>query len=135
VLVGIWKNYRLYAMTAKQYRELYYEGKISNNDGYVITDHSNYIVVGKKVVGRTLNKHRSVSTVSIDQVNWNDVVGIKVITKRPTVEAVNKNSVKVNELAAEGEVKFNAIVAEAQEKTAEVRRKRRPVKKTETEIE
>lgn len=128
-------------MTAKQYRELYYEGKISNNDGYVITDHSNYIVVGKKVVGRTLNKHRSVSTVSIDQVNWNDVVGIKVITKRPTVEAVNKNkvvvepAVKVNELAAEGEAKFNAIVAEAQEKTAEVRRKRRPVKKTETETE
>lgn len=129
MLIGVWKNYRLYAMTAKQYRELYYAGKISNNDGYIITDHDNYIVVGKEVVGRTLNKHRNVSTVNIGTVNWNDVVGIKVITKRPTVEAVNKNTVKVNELAAEGEAKLNAVVEEGQTKTAEIRRKRRPVKK------
>lgn len=95
---------------------------IKENDAYIVGK-DKYIVVGEKVIGQ-----RTSSGIKLNKgemPTWTDVV----ITERPTIEAVK--SVKVEEFAAEGTAKFNSIVAKTQEKAAEVRKKRRSVKKVE----
>ena len=93
---------------------------IKETDAYIVGK-DRYIVAGNKVIGQYTSS--GIKLNKGEKPTW--------ITERPTVEAVK--TVKVEELAAEGEAKFSAIVAEAQEKTAEVRRKRRPAKKVEAE--
>ena len=101
---------------------MYRKQIIKEDDAYIVGE-DKYIVAGGKVLGQYTS-----SGIKLNKGNmptW--------ITERPTVEAV-KSAVKVEEFAAEGKAKFDAIVAETQEKTVEVRKKRRPVKQVPVEI-
>ena len=141
MILAYWNGHALMASTKKEYYDLYQAQKADPDIGYVLLDNKNYIILDKKVIGYTVNNHRGVKSLK-NALKMIDVLGgISVITERPTVEVLvketeNKNKViitsapKVDDLVAEGKAKMEEVVAESQVKTAAVRKKRRPVKKT-----
>ncbi|MBE5925695.1 MAG: hypothetical protein E7270_01865 [Lachnospiraceae bacterium] len=127
MFLGNWAGRKLYGVNCSEYRDMYQTRKLEENIGYVLADNNNYIVVNREVVGQ-LNQN-TVRPNKGKMPAWADAVGFAVastpvvITERPTVEALaSKNKVVVkptpiDELAAEGEAKLKAVVAEGKVKT------------------
>lgn len=131
--ITTYQGVKLYLVTYNEFVNMYEQGVA--NDGYIIGDKKNALIVNNKVIGHTFDGHKRLVPAQIKK-DWKEVFNykkIEVISERPTVETmategsrrlkavldeapVAKASAeaKLNELVAEGNKAVEKVIAEGE---------------------
>lgn len=131
--ITTYQGVKLYLVTYNEFVNIYGQGIA--NDGYIISDKKNALIINNKVVGYTFDGHKKLMPAQIKK-DWKETFNYKkveVISERPTVEAmvaegsqrlrtvldeapVAKASAeaKLNELVAEGDKAVERVIAEGE---------------------
>ena len=101
--ITTYQGVKLYLVTYNEFVKMYEQGVA--NDGYIIGDKKNALIINNKVIGYTFDWHKRLMPAQIKK-DWKEVFNYKrveVITERPTVEA----------MATEGSQRLKAVLDEA----------------------
>ena len=86
--ITTYQGVKLYLVTYSEFVNIYGQGVA--NDGYIISDKKNALIINNKVVGYTFDGHKRLIPTQIKK-DWQEVFGYKkveVLSERPTVEAM-----------------------------------------------
>ena len=148
--ICMYKGSPIYAMTAKEYIDMRRANKHDAKAIYAIIDKDNYLIQGNYVMGQAIDRFRKLKVIDNGK-SWKELLGVKdniyrnpyesikakseakVITERPTVEAIaaagserlqavlNEAPIakanaeaKLNELVAEGNNAVERVIAEGE---------------------